>query len=120
MAAIVVSLACQVVSAAGVAKNGRRQFIVDSSSGSAPNDTASLRGATRNLAGYAGYEINSDQLVGAEVGFIVGAVVMLFVLVCLCRCCFRSRGISLCDILTCFCLWEICCDDGRVGDFVLL
>lgn len=77
-----------------------------------------LRGVGRRLGGYTEYEVNSDQLMGAEFGFFVGVAVMLVMFVCLCACC--TRRCSLCDMLTCFCLWEICCDDRHVGDFRLI
>ena len=77
----------------------------------------SFRGAgRRKLAAYSDYEVNQDQLMGAEVGFVAGLVVMLVLLLCLCSCC--SRRFSLCEVLTCFCLWEVCCDDRRGGDFI--
>ena len=76
----------------------------------------SFRGSGRRLAAYSDYEVNQDQLMGAEVGFVAGVVAMLALFLCLCSCC--TRRFSLCEILTCFCLWEICCDDRRAGDFV--
>ncbi len=77
---------------------------------------SSFRGSGRRLAAYSDYEVNQDQLRGAEVGFVAGVFAMLFLFLCLCSCC--SRRFSLCEILTCFCLWEVCCDDRRAGDFV--
>jgi hypothetical protein len=84
------------------------------------NVSTNVRGVARKLGGYAGYEVNEDQLMGAEVGFIAGLAVMLVVLLCLCSCCCRARRISICEVLACCWLWEVCCDDGRAGDIRLI
>lgn len=84
-----------------------------------PSHSASgIRGIERRLPGY---DINSDQLLGAEVGFVVAVVLVLLFFVCLCGCCCRrGGGCSLWDLVACVCLYEMCCDDARVGDFQLI
>ena len=76
-----------------------------------------IRGVERRLPGY---DINADQLLGAEVGFVVALVLVLLFFACLCGCCCGRRGCSLWDIVACVCLYEMCCDDARVGDFQLV
>jgi hypothetical protein len=73
-------------------------------------EESALRGGGRRLPDY---NINTDQLMGAEAGF-VAAIVLVFLLLALlcCCCCGRRRGCSICDILACVCLYEICCDDA--------
>lgn len=82
------------------------------------HSTSRIRGLERRLPGY---DLNSDQLMGAEVGFVVALVLVLLFFVCLCCCCCgRGGGCSLWDIVACVCLYEMCCDDARVGDFRLI
>jgi hypothetical protein len=78
-----------------------------------------LRGATRRLQGGDYFNFNSDDLMGAEAGFVGGVLFILLLAVLLCCCCCR-RGCSLWDLLACVCLYEICCDDRSVGDFQLM
>jgi hypothetical protein len=64
--------------------------------------------------GYNGYNIDVQS---AEFGFLVGAVIMvIMVMLSLClliQCC--CRRFSLCDILACVCIWEMCCDGPEAG-----
>lgn len=77
-----------------------------------------IRGSERRLPGY---DINPDQLMGAEVGFVVALVLVLFFFACLCGCCCGRGGCSLWDLVACVCLYEMCCDnDARIGDFQLI
>lgn len=69
--------------------------------------TQSTSSSRRKLPGYA------DQLGGPAAGGIVLIVIVLLILLCCCR------G-SLCDLLACVCLYEICCDDGAIGGFNLM
>lgn len=48
-----------------------------------------------------------------------GLLLVIVVVIFLCLCCGRGGG-SLCDILACVCLYEMCCDDGQIGGFNLL
>jgi len=90
-------------------------YVTDS--GYNPSEVSGLRGAGRRLPGY---NFNSDQLMGAEVGLILGVLIVLLFLACLCSCCCGGGSCSLCDILACVCLYEICCDDKRIGDFQIM
>ena len=56
--------------------------------------------------------------VGGEYGPIIMLVVAIFVLSFLFRCC--CRGVSLCDLLACYCLYDICCDGPGIGDFNIM
>lgn len=90
-------------------------------SASSYDDFALRGGGRRRLPGY---DFHAGQLTGAQAGF-VAAVILILLLALFCRCCCcccqrRRRGYSLCDILACVCLYEICCDDARIGDFVLV
>jgi hypothetical protein len=69
-------------------------------------------------------DFNTDQLGAAEVGFLVGIlVVVVLILLLLCCCCGCGRGgggCSVCDILAAICIWEMCCDQGDPTDFCLV
>jgi hypothetical protein len=85
----------------------------------AANNSGTLRGAVgRNLqAEYFDFDFDNVELKGAAAGFLVGFICLLLLVACLCCCCCRpGRGCSLWDILACYCFYEICCDDGAVGD----
>ena len=69
----------------------------------------------RKLPG--GNEFKFDQMGSPEM--MGGLVVLIVVVVLLCLCCGRGGG-SLCDLLACVCLYELCCDDGQIGGFNLL
>lgn len=80
--------------------------------------------SSRNLAYEFHFMDNPDLYESEAAGFVVGLLLCILLLVCLCCCCCR-RGISLCDILACVCLYEMCCDDGAAvgggaGDFILV
>lgn len=70
---------------------------------------------------------DGEELTAAEAGFVAAFVLMLVIVLLLCCCCCgggrrgRGGGCSICDLLMCFCIWEICCDGGGgVGDVCLL
>jgi hypothetical protein len=68
-------------------------------------------------------DFNTDQLGAAEVGFLVGilvVVVLILLLLCCCCGCGRGGGCSVCDILAAICIWEMCCDQGDPTDFCLI
>jgi hypothetical protein len=69
-------------------------------------------------------DFNTDQLGAAEVGFLVGilvvVVLILLLLCCCCGCGGRGGGCSVCDILAAICIWEMCCDQGDPTDFCLV
>ena len=47
------------------------------------------------------------------------ALIILLIVLLFC-CCWGGRrgGCSLCDILACVCIYEMCCDNGGVNDFM--
>jgi hypothetical protein len=69
-------------------------------------------------------DFNTNQLGTAEVGFLVGilvvVVLILLLLCCCCGCGGRGGGCSVCDILAAICIWEMCCDQGDPTDFCLV
>jgi hypothetical protein len=69
-------------------------------------------------------DFNADQLGAAEVGFLVGIlVVVVLILLLICCCCGCGRGgggCSICDILAAICIWEMCCDQRDPTDFCLV
>jgi hypothetical protein len=69
-------------------------------------------------------DFDTDQLGAAEVGFLVGilvvVVLILFLLCCCCGCGRGGGGCSVCDILAAICIWEMCCDQGDQTDFCLV
>ena len=79
-----------------------------------------LRGSERRLPD--AFEFGKLDFEGEEAAsLVVGILFLILLLALLCCCCCRGRrGCSLCDILACVCIYELCCDDGRVGDFELL
>ena len=82
--------------------------------------TTMLRGSERRLPG--GYEFDKLAFENEEAATLaLGILFLLLLLALFCCCCCRGRrGCSFCDILACVCLYELCCDDGRIGDFELL
>lgn len=50
----------------------------------------------------------------------MGGSLLLVVLAILVLCCLCGGRLSICDMLACVCIYELCCDDGNIGGFNLL
>lgn len=62
----------------------------------------------RRLAGEYNFPDNWSEAQAGAMGGLILILVIIFILYCCCGC-------SLCDILMCYCCWEICCNDGAGG-----
>jgi hypothetical protein len=54
-----------------------------------------------------------------KMGAGVGGTALLVIIGLVVLCCLCSGRWSLCDILACVCIYEMCCDDGNIGGFRL-
>lgn len=86
----------------------------------APSEEQDAR-ILKTLHDFEDIDVTSDQLEGAAVGFVLGILAIALCSMLSCCCCgtgrrYRREGCSLCDILACVCLYEICCDDSRGGE----
>ena len=50
----------------------------------------------------------------------MGGSLLLVALAVLVLCCLCGGRLSICDMLACVCIYELCCDDGNIGGFNLL
>jgi hypothetical protein len=76
------------------------------------NNPAAKANLRRQLPGYDGF-----QGFGGMAG--MGGSALLVIVVLLVLCCLCSGRSSICDILACVCIYEMCCDDGNIGGFNL-
>lgn len=80
------------------------------------NAEISLNRQDRRLPGDYDFDMSQEQMES-----LLCLLVVICLVSCLCSClCCRAGGCSLTEILACVCLYEICCDDGRVGGFDLM
>jgi hypothetical protein len=69
----------------------------------------------RQLPGNEGFKGFEGMMAGGSAMTLL--VVVAVVLLCCCLC--SGGRWSLCDILACVCIYELCCDDGNIGGFRL-
>lgn len=83
-------------------------------------DNHVLHVSRRRLPGGFDFDIDHYELDGVAAGFVAGLLFAFFLLALLCCCCCGGRGCSIWDVLACVCIYELCCDDVKVGDFQIL
>lgn len=66
----------------------------------------------RQLPGNDYFDVSSLGGMGGTMLFVILGILVL--------CCLCGGRLSICDMLACVCIYEMCCDDGRIGGFNLL